>query len=313
MATENEPRKDVDIVKLQEKSTKLSLEKENAELRARIAERSNDPSATKLEQETLKLRLQKENAELQARIAELSKDPATLKLEQETLRLRFENETSELRAKLQKQIQPWWRKSSSVATIAAIIAAILPVTTAVQGWVQKDREIALEQSKFTQNIALERERQSEQLHTAYLERLKTPGEHLRTLRFIIATKPDDDKLMRWAQAEKAEVEAHLSALEKELKEEETKRALAEKAYLDALSDADYQPPNQPDVPKRENGSQRRTARQEGKLDVLKHQVDRHEQRINEIKTEGRSVANEPKEHLERLMKQLGLPGEPQGT
>jgi len=74
---------------------------------------------------------------------------------------------------------PWWKSGATITTLTAIVVASVPVTTAVQGWVQKNRELALEDRKQTENI-----------RTSYLERLKVPGEHLRTLRFVIATTND---------------------------------------------------------------------------------------------------------------------------
>jgi len=115
---------------------------------------------------------------------------------------------------------PWWKSGATIATLTAIVAAIVPVTTAVQGWAQKNRELALEDRKQTENI-----------RTFYLERLKVPGEHLRTLRFVIATT-NDSTLRAWAEQEKKVVEGELRGLDDEIKRAEEVVNRANKACSD---------------------------------------------------------------------------------
>ena len=130
----------------------------------------------------------------------------------ELTQLRSEN--AQLRAKIHAGASmpipalPWWKSGATIATLTAIVAASVPVTTAVQGWVQKNRELALEDRKQTENI-----------RTSYLQRLEVPGEHLRTLRFVIATT-NDSTLRAWAEQEKKVVEGELRGLDDEIKRAE---------------------------------------------------------------------------------------------
>ena len=149
----------------------------------------------------------------------------------ELTQLRAEN--AQLRAKIggaSTPALPWWKSGATITTLTAIVVASVPVTTAVQGWVQKNRELALEDRKQTENI-----------RTSYLERLKVPGEHLRTLRFVIATT-NDSPLRAWAEQEKKVVEGELRGLDDEIKraEEAVDRANKSCSYnpsaLDAIED-----------------------------------------------------------------------------
>ena len=99
---------------------------------------------------------------------------------------------------------PWWRNGTLVATLTAIIAAVLPVTTAVQEHYRTNRELALEESK-----------QANEIRTGYLDRLDKPGARLRTLRFVLATT-DDAALKAWAQAETLQVQGEIAAIQQQL-------------------------------------------------------------------------------------------------
>jgi hypothetical protein len=120
---------------------------------------------------------------------------------------------------------PWWKSSATTITVTAIVAAVVPLTAAVHGWVQKNRELALEEAKLktanalelqrqTNAVAIQRERQTEDIRTSYLERLKTPAEHLRALRFVLAMT-EDKPLRTWAMEEKKVVEDELQRVEDE--------------------------------------------------------------------------------------------------
>jgi hypothetical protein len=156
----------------------------------------------------------------------------------ELSQLRAEN--AQLRAAMQAQsgaavspARPWWKSSATITTLTAIVAAVVPLTTAVRGWVQKNRELALESQKQANAIAMQRERQVEDIRTSYLDRLKTPGEHLRTLRFVIATT-NDTRLRDWAVNEKKETEDELRKLDQEIRQAEE---AAEKARTTGAKDA----------------------------------------------------------------------------
>jgi hypothetical protein len=130
-------------------------------------------------------------------------------LRSEGERLKLERDNAQLRAELAALGKPWWRqwrKGSVVTTLTAIIAAVVPVTTAVQAHYQKERELALEESK-----------QAHAIRASYLDRLDKPGARLRTLRFVLATSNNPD-LKEWAQAEKKEVQAELDGIYKQIDE-----------------------------------------------------------------------------------------------
>lgn len=198
---------------LAEKSSPGSMTKARVGDRAQIA---------KLREQNALLRLQLRNKILEGRISALSTPPPPS--------------------------NPWWRDASTIKILTAIVAAVIPITTFIQGCSQKNREIDLEVARHAQSVELEktkqahditmeRERQTDQIRTAYLERLKTPGEHLRTLRFIMGTTTDPT-LYNWALEEKAETENRIEDLDRKLVIYEAESAAAQNAYFDALAGPD---------------------------------------------------------------------------
>jgi hypothetical protein len=157
-------------------------------------------------------------------LVQLQNENALLKLRKENVQIKLDMEALR-ETPLPKP--PWWRNGATITSLTAIIAAVVPATTGVQGWVQKNREIELEAFKFskandlevkkqTNATKLQETRQAEDIRTAYLERLKAPGEHLRTLRFILATT-NDVQLRSWATNERKVVEEELGKLDAQLK------------------------------------------------------------------------------------------------
>jgi hypothetical protein len=149
-------------------------------------------------------------------LAQLRADHALLKLRKENAELLADARALETPA---SPVPPWWKNSATVVTLTAIVAAVVPLTAAVQGWMQTNRELALEEVKSktaralelqrqTNAAATERERQAEAIRSSYLERLKAPAEHLRALRFVLATT-EDKPLRAWAMEEKKIVEDEL--------------------------------------------------------------------------------------------------------
>lgn len=132
----------------------------------------------------------------------VSTELPTLRSEGERLKLEVEN--AQLRAQLAALAKPWWSKGAVVTTLTAIIAAVVPVTTAVQAHYEKARELALQDGK-----------QAHEIRTSYLDRLDKPGARLRTLRFVLATT-NDPSLIAWAQAETKEVQAEIDGIEKRI-------------------------------------------------------------------------------------------------
>jgi hypothetical protein len=99
---------------------------------------------------------------------------------------------------------PWWRNGKLVATLTAVVAAIVPATTAIQEHYRNRRELALQESK-----------QAHEIRTSYLDRLDKPGARLRTLRFVLATT-DDAVLKAWAHAETQQVQGEITAIQEQL-------------------------------------------------------------------------------------------------
>jgi hypothetical protein len=125
-------------------------------------------------------------------------------LRSEGERLQLERDNAQLRIELAQLGKPWWRKASIVTMLTAIIAAVVPVTTAIQAHSQQERELALQESK-----------QGHEIRTSYLDRLDKPGAKLRTLRFVLATTTDPT-LKDWAREEMKQVRGELEALERQL-------------------------------------------------------------------------------------------------
>lgn len=125
-------------------------------------------------------------------------DSTQLELENE--RLQLENDT------LRALGGEWWRRGTVIIAMTAIVAGVWPATSAIRASYDVERALALEASKQRHEQAMERERQMEQVRVAFLERLKTPEDRLRALRFLLANAPDA-ALRAWAETEKAALEA----------------------------------------------------------------------------------------------------------
>lgn len=157
-------------------------------------------------------------------------------LRSESERLKLERDNAQLRAELAQLNRPWWRKGSTVTTLTAIIAAVVPITTAVQAHYEKERELGMQESK-----------QAHEIRTGYLDRLDKPGGRLRTLRFVIATT-DDPSLRKWAVEETHALELaeqlveqtqeRVDELSRDMKEQEDQLNTAEQALRIAQTDSD---------------------------------------------------------------------------
>jgi hypothetical protein len=83
----------------------------------------------------------------------------------------------------------WWRDPTTITILAALLAAVPPITTAVQGWFQSRSQLELTRSK-----------QAHEIRQKYLDRVLSEAENRRVLQFLVAVE-DDEKLKAWAQAE----------------------------------------------------------------------------------------------------------------
>jgi hypothetical protein len=116
---------------------------------------------------------------------------------------------------------PWWRKPGWVTALTSIVAATIPVTTAVCGNIQKDRELAMQAATQRHDAAMEELKLKHSIQIDFLDRLKNDSERLRTLRMVEATT-DDDNMKRWASQEKGIVETDVAALKQQIEEKTAK-------------------------------------------------------------------------------------------
>jgi hypothetical protein len=144
---------------------------------------------------------------------------ADLLTEDKVQLLRLEKEAAELRRSLKELSRPWWR-SWNVTAITALVAAVIPVTTGVQAYFQKEKELALDLQKHQALLTLEKEKQTEQIRAGYLDRAADPRSRRLVLRWIIATQPS---LQDWARKELEIVEQELA--QKQQKVEQKTREL----------------------------------------------------------------------------------------
>ena len=120
--------------------------------------------------------------------------------------------------------RPWWRSPKAVTTLGAIIAAVIPLNTAIQGWWSSYRDLQTKQLN-----------QSHEVRRAYIDRVLEPqlGAENRKLIFeILAEFDDEPALQSWATKNLTKEEDRLQALQQErdrLKKEadEARKQLAE--------------------------------------------------------------------------------------
>lgn len=145
-------------------------------------------------------------------------------LEAEKKRLELEKGIAETRAQIEQLRTPLWRRGGWVTAIATIIAAVIPVTTAIIEHYHKEQEIGLQKVKQEHEIRLEREKQTDQIRTGYLDRLKDADSRQRTLRFLIATLDAKDPVKQWATEEKKVVDEDARKLKEEISDLKQQKA-----------------------------------------------------------------------------------------
>jgi hypothetical protein len=118
---------------------------------------------------------------------------------------------------------PWWTQGWFVTALTTILASVVPITAAVNGHFEKEKELELEAIK-----------QADQIRAGYLDRLKgDPVERARTLRFLIETT-SDERLRVWAKGESDRIEADIAVLKAKIDQDE-KDLVATKQRADELS------------------------------------------------------------------------------
>jgi hypothetical protein len=138
---------------------------------------------------------------------------------------------------------PWWKRPGWVAGITSILAATVPVTTAVWGLIlkgreqtaaeiEKEKQLALQESQQRHAAEMEELKLRHSIQTDFLDRLKSDTERLRTLRMVAATS-DDPKFAKWASDERGVIEADAKALQKKIEEQTARAEEALKALANA--------------------------------------------------------------------------------
>jgi hypothetical protein len=116
--------------------------------------------------------------------------------------------------------QPWWKNG----LLVALIGAAIPAATFVQGWMQKDRELALQLQQQTQ-----------QFRTQYMGVLADAGiEGMEVLADFIADTEQDPAIREWAVKQRDKARVKIADLEKRA-EEERRNAENAKAAADAAA------------------------------------------------------------------------------
>jgi hypothetical protein len=113
----------------------------------------------------------------------------------------------------------WWKNSVFVAFLGFTI----PAATAVQGWLQKDRELALQE-----------QRQLQELRLAYVNVLVEGGlEGMGMVADFAASTEQDERIRLWAERLKQQANEAAQEERKQLEEQERKLAESEESRLAA--------------------------------------------------------------------------------
>ena len=113
----------------------------------------------------------------------------------------------------------WWKGG----LFAALLSAAIPAATFVQGWMQKNRELALQERQQLQQIRL-----------AYMEVMVEGGvQGMEIVADFIADTEEDPVIVAWASKQRNKARATADTLEKRLLEEEAKVREAESKLREA--------------------------------------------------------------------------------
>jgi hypothetical protein len=121
----------------------------------------------------------------------------------------------------------------SPALLSATAAVIFPMTAAVHGIFEKQRDIDVQSRRQQHELMLQREKYVHEARTAYLAQMHDPAQQARVLRLVVVTTLDP-AVRSWAQDE-----LHRLAAEGEARENRQRAldAAAERAWDEALAAA----------------------------------------------------------------------------
>lgn len=112
--------------------------------------------------------------------------------------------------------QPWWK----TGLVVALIGAAIPVATLVQGWMQKNRE-----------LAIQRDEQLQELRLAYMGAMVEGGvDRVEMLADFIADTEPDEAIKAWAERQKRKSQATVKGLEERIAGEQERAAAAAKEH-----------------------------------------------------------------------------------
>lgn len=142
-----------------------------------------------------------------------SPNPLESRLSQIEVALKLEERLKAVETSLCSQglskahLTPWWKDAKTVTILGAIIAAVLPLITAINGILQNSRD--------AQRILIE---QQDKIRQTYLDRVLKPGvtegEQQRIFSLLVKLKSDPE-FREWAQEEYTKVIRKVDELTKE--------------------------------------------------------------------------------------------------
>lgn len=160
---------------------------------------------------------------------------------------------------------PWWRDSKTVTILGALLAAVIPLVTAIDGILKNARE--------SQRALVE---QQDKIRQTYLDRVLKPGiteiEQKRIFSLLAKLKSDSE-LQQWAQEEYGRATKELDALSQELASLE-KHLEKQKEALDQLDTERHKKSSSPKNVK---------APAPPRLQNLSREVAQSEQKVSELK------------------------------
>jgi hypothetical protein len=103
----------------------------------------------------------------------------------------------------QEKQQPlkWWQDPTTITLLVAIVAAVPPITTGVQGYIQAKNQQKLENKKHLHAVRQE-----------YLKHVLSEKQNRRVLEFLVAVE-DDANLRSWAQSELNKTKSRIEELQ----------------------------------------------------------------------------------------------------
>jgi len=119
----------------------------------------------------------------------------------------------------------WKRVGRSLTSSAALIAVAIPAATAIWGHYDKAKELGLQKEKQSYELAMAREKQTEDIRSKYLDRLDDGKSRQRTLRFLVSTAADSS-VKTWANNELAIVDKDIAEVERKVAEKEKQMNVA---------------------------------------------------------------------------------------